>query len=104
MSAYLIGDVTVKDTAAYEQYRTEVGDLISRHHGKYIVRGGEIEVVKGDWRPNRLIILRFPDKASIRAYMNDLVFHELSELRQRAIDSPIVMVEEIDAEGASMDS
>lgn len=93
MFAYLIGDVTVKDTAAYEQYRREVGDLIARHHGEYIVRGGEIEVVAGDWRPNRLIILRFPDKASVRAYLNDPVFHKLGDLRQRAITSQIVMAE-----------
>lgn len=96
MTAYLIGDVTIKDPTAYEQYRNEIGDLIARHHGEYVVRGGEIEVVSGDWRPSRLIILRFPDKASVRAYLNDPVFHRLSELRQRAIKSQIVMVEGVD--------
>jgi uncharacterized protein (DUF1330 family) len=62
MSIYLIGDVTVKDSAAYEQYRKEIGDPIARHRGEYVVRGGAIEVVAGDWRPNRLIILRFPTR------------------------------------------
>ena len=96
MPVYLIGDVTVKDPIAYEQYRNEVGDLIARHHGEYVVRGGEIEVVVGDWRPNRLIILRFPDKAAVWAYLNDPVFHKLGELRQRAIKSQIVMVEGVE--------
>lgn len=96
MSIYLIGDVTVKDSAAYEQYRNEIGDPIARHRGEYVVRGGEIEVVAGDWRPNRLIILRFPDKEAVRAYLDDPVFHKLSELRQRAIKSQIVMVEGVE--------
>ena len=96
MPAYLIGDVTVKDPIAYEQYRNQVGDLIARHHGEYVVRGGEIEVIVGDWHPNRLIILRFPDKAAVRAYLNDPVFHKLGELRQRAIKSQIVMVEGVE--------
>lgn len=102
MPAYLIGNVTVKDPAAYEQYRNEVGDLIARHHGEYVVRGGEIEVVAGDWRPNRLIILRFPDKASVQAYLNDPVFHRLGELRQRAITSRIVMAEGVDTGAAAV--
>ena len=97
MAVCLIGDVTVKDPAAYEQYREEAGDLISRHRGEYVVRGGEVEVVTGDWRPNRLIILRFPDKAAVRAYLADPVFQQLGELRQRAIQSQIVMVEGIDS-------
>jgi uncharacterized protein (DUF1330 family) len=97
MSTYLIGDVTVKDPAAYEQYRKEVGDLISRHRGEYVVRGGDIEVVAGDWRPNRLVIVKFPDEQSVRAYLSDPVFHKLGELRGRAIKSHIVMVEGVDS-------
>jgi len=96
MPAYLIGDVAVKDPTAYEQYRKEIGGLIARHRGEYVVRGGEIEVVVGDWRPNRLIILRFPDRAAVRAYLDDPVFHKLGELRQRAIKSQIVMVEGVE--------
>ena len=93
MSVYLIGDVTVKDETSYEQYRKQVGDLIARHGSEYVVRSGEIEVVAGDWRPNRLIILRFPDKAAVRAYLDDPLFNKLGELRQRAIKSQIVFVE-----------
>lgn len=93
MPSYLIGDVTVKDATAYEQYRAEASDLIAKHHGEYVVRGGDIEVIAGDWRPKRLIILRFPDKVSARGYLNDPVYHRLGELRQRALKSEIVMVE-----------
>jgi uncharacterized protein (DUF1330 family) len=96
MPAYLIGDVTVKDPTAYEQYRSQVGDLIAKHRGEYIVRGGEIEVVSGDWQPNRLIVLRFPNKTAVRAYLDDPVFHRLGELRRRAIKSQIVMVEGVE--------
>ncbi len=96
MPAYLIGDVSVRDVAAYEQYRNQIGDVIARHGGEYVVRGGEMEVISGDWRPNRLIILRFPDKVSVRAYLEDPVFLRLTELRQRAIVSQIVLVEGVE--------
>lgn len=93
MPAYLIGDVSVKDAAAYEEYRSQIGDPIARHGGEYVVRGGDIEIISGDWQPNRLIILRFPDKNSVRAYLEDPDFRRLTDLRQRAIVSHIVLVE-----------
>jgi uncharacterized protein (DUF1330 family) len=76
-----------------EEYRAAARDLIAKHHGEYVVRGGELEVIAGEWRPKRLIILRFPSKAAVRAYFDDPVYHELGELRQRALQSDIVMAE-----------
>lgn len=84
----LIGEVTVKDPIAYEQYRSEVGDLIARHHGEYVVRGGEIEVVAGDWRPNRLIILRFP----VKTYLNALSRFGLLRRQQALLNGAEVAV------------
>lgn len=82
----LIGEVTVKDPIAYEQYRSELGDLIARHHG--VVRGGEIEVVAGDWRPNRLIILRFP----VKTYLNALSRFGLLRRQQALLNGAEVAV------------
>jgi len=93
MAFYLIGDVTIKDEIAYEQYRVEASRLISNHHGKYLVRGGKAEVVSGNWRPTRLIMLEFPDKESVDAYLTSPEFHALSDLRQRALRTDIICVE-----------
>ena len=96
MPVYLIGDVSVIDPAAYEQYREATTQMILRHQGQYMVRGGEIEVIAGEWRPRRLIVLVFPDKASVRGYLSDPEFARLGELRQRALQSNIVMVDGVE--------
>ena len=93
MAFYLIGDVTIKDEVAYEQYRVEASKLISKHRGKYLVRGGKFEVVSGNWRPTRLIMLEFPDKKSVDEYLTSPQFVALSDLRHRALRSDIVWVE-----------
>jgi uncharacterized protein (DUF1330 family) len=45
MAAYIISDVTIKEGAAIETYRQRAAASIAQHGGRYVVRGGEIEVL-----------------------------------------------------------
>ena len=95
MPAYLIVDVDLRDSAAYEAYKRDVPALIARHGGEYLVRGGEHEVLEGDWRPHRLVLFRFPDRAAIRAFMADPDYAPLKALRQRIASTNAVAVDGI---------
>ena len=93
MAVYLIVDIEVKEPAAYERYKTEVPALISKYGGEYLVRGGDFEILEGDWQPNRLVLFRFPDKESVSAFLSDPEYQPLKNLRQRVAKTDIVMVE-----------
>jgi uncharacterized protein (DUF1330 family) len=66
MPAYVISDVSARDQTALETYRTRAADSIARHGGRYIVRGGAIETLEGDWPPRAIVIVEFPDLESAR--------------------------------------
>ncbi len=93
MSAYMIVNVDVKDPAAYEEYKTKVPALIRKHGGEYLVRGGKFVILEGDWKPTRLVLLRFPDLVSAQAFFADPEYHPLKALRQRISEGDIVVVE-----------
>ncbi len=95
MPAYLIVDVDLRDSTAYEAYKSRVPALIARHGGEYLVRGGEHEVLEGEWRPHRLVLFRFPDRAAIRAFMADPDYAPLKALRQRIASTNAVAVDGI---------
>ena len=95
MPAYMIVNLEVTDPTAFEKYRNEVGALVRRHGGEYLVRGGAHEVFEGNWRPNRLVLLRFPDMKSAKAFLTDPEYQPLKALRQRAANSELVVVEGI---------
>ena len=95
MPAYLIVDVDLRDSTAYEAYKCRVPALIARHGGEYLVRGGEHEVLEGEWRPHRLVLFRFPDRAAIRAFMADPDYAPLKALRQRIASTDAVAVDGI---------
>jgi len=93
MAVYLICDVAVADPAAYEAYKAQVPALIRKHGGEYLVRGGPHEVLEGDWAPTRLVLFRFPDAASVKAFVDDPEYRPLAALRHRVARTDMVMVE-----------
>jgi uncharacterized protein (DUF1330 family) len=95
MSAYLITSIDVKDEAAFEEYRAQVPALVRKHGGEYLVRGGTFVVLEGEWKPDRLVMLRFPDLASVQALFDDPEYQPLKALRQLVTSSEMVAVEGI---------
>jgi uncharacterized protein (DUF1330 family) len=93
MTAYVIVNVDVRDPAAYEEYKSKVPALIRKHGGEYVVRGGKFVVLEGEWKPTRLVILKFPDLASAQAFFLDPDYQPLKALRQQVSTADIVAVE-----------
>jgi len=93
MSAYVIVNIDVHDAEAYEEYKAKVPALIRKHGGEYVIRGGKFVVMEGDWQPSRLVLLRFPDMAAAQAMFDDPEYQTLKELRQRAAQTDLVIVE-----------
>jgi uncharacterized protein (DUF1330 family) len=95
MAAYLIVDVNLADPAAYETYKAQVPALIARHGGEYLVRGGTLEVLEGDWHPTRLVLFRFPNRAAIHAFMTDPDYAPLKALRLSIATTSAIAVDGI---------
>jgi len=93
MSAYLIVNIAVEDAELYEEYKAKVPAFVRRYGGEYLARGGNTVVIEGDWKPQRLVVFRFPDLASVQGMFDDPEYQPLKELRQRAAKSQIVAIE-----------
>jgi len=93
MSAYLIANIDVRDSSAYQEYKSKVPALIRKHGGEYVVRGGNCTVLEGDWKPCRLVVLRFPDLGSAQAFNDDPEYQPLKALRQRVSKTDLVVAE-----------
>lgn len=98
MAAYLIADVEVSDAVAFEEYRREVPKTEQRFGGKYLGRGGTTKVLEGDWEPHRLVILEFPDMASLMGWYDSPEYSPLKALRMRCAKTRIIALEGITSE------
>ena len=82
MSVYMILDAEVHDTEAYEKYKEAAPQYVARHGGEYCCRGGEIDVLAGEWFPERVVVLKFPSRAAFDALMADPDYQPWKELRE----------------------
>ena len=68
MAAYIVAQLKVHDPAAFQRYREAVTPLVDRFGGRYRVRGGELEVLEGDWPLPRLAIIEFQSRDAARLF------------------------------------
>ena len=71
MSVYVMTEAVVHDVEAYEKYKAQAPQYVARHGGEYCCRGGAVDVLFGDWRPERIVMLKFPSREAYEAFMSD---------------------------------
>ena len=72
MAAYVIYQGEVLDPVRYEEYKTAAAASIAAAGGRYVVRGGDVEVLEGDAPSGRTVILEFPTRqAALDWYHGD---------------------------------
>ncbi len=94
MPAYLVGGVDVSDPSWVEEYGPQVQTLVEKHGGRYLVRGGEMDVVEGTTPASRvMVVIEFPSLENARAWYNDPEYAPLIKLRQTGSEAEIVLVD-----------
>jgi len=92
-SAYIIANVSVTDPVQYEDYK-KLSTLAMQAHGAEVcVRGGRIEVVEGDWSPERLVVLKFPSIEAARRFESSPEYAKARAARQGAAQMRMLLVE-----------
>ena len=93
MKAYLVLDFTVNDLGRFMTYVDAIPAHIARHSGKYLVRGVQPKTIEGDWKPDRMVILEFPERKNAEAFLGDPEIQELFKVRHTTTTSKLVLVD-----------
>lgn len=93
MSAYIIANVTVTNPAQYDEYRRWSTAAIQAHQAEVCVRGGQVEVLEGDWAPERLVVLKFASMAAARVFYDSPQYGQARAAREGAAIMRMIVVE-----------
>jgi uncharacterized protein (DUF1330 family) len=93
MAAYLVAQVRIHDPETYQGYRDAVPPLVDRFGGRFRARGGELEVLEGEWPLPRLVIIEFPSRDAARLFYDSPEYQKILPLRQRASKGNLVIVD-----------
>jgi uncharacterized protein (DUF1330 family) len=64
--------------------------------GRFVVRGGDLAVLEGDWHPSRLVVLEFPDLETAKRWYESPQYREAKRLRGGAANLRMVAVQGLD--------
>ena len=97
MPAYVIVDVNINDPADYENYKKLTPASLKPYQGSFIVRGGPVETLEGDWVPGRIVVLEFPTAEIARQWWDSPEYAPAKIIRQRAAVTRMILAEGIGA-------
>ena len=96
--AYLIVESRITDPEAFKRYMAAAPEVVKAFDGEYLVRGGRMQVLEGDWQPPRLTVLRYPSFEQARAMYDSPAYVHARSLRDGATACfNMVLVEGVDA-------
>ena len=93
MAGYVIADVDVTDPDMFAEYRKLVSATVEQFGGKYLVRGGELEVVEGDRTPHRTVVIEFESFERAREWYHSDEYAPALKMRLESANSSVIIVD-----------
>ena len=95
LATYMIGEVNVNEPEKYKEYLTEVPKISAKFGAKYLVRGGDITIHEGSWKPQRVAVIEFPYRKAAMDFYNGSEYALRKKIRHEYADSKIIFVDGI---------
>jgi uncharacterized protein (DUF1330 family) len=93
VAAYVIVEIEIVDPVGYGEYKKLAGATVEKYGGKYLVRGGHMEVLEGNWKPKRIVILQFESVKRAKEWLNCEEYREPRKMRHRTAKTHMLVVE-----------
>ena len=92
MSGYLIFNINVKDPEGYKEYLNKVTPIAVSFGGKYIVRAGEYQVLEGEWKFPRTVVIKFPSYDKALEFYNSEKYKPIRMIRHKNATSNAIII------------
>lgn len=93
MTAYAIGQITIKDPVKWEEYRSRVPETVAPWGGELMLRGTRAKALSGQQRHTDTVVIRFPDIEAVTGWHDSPAYQALVPLRKEAADVDLISYE-----------
>ncbi|MHA6847336.1 DUF1330 domain-containing protein [Ralstonia syzygii] len=92
-AGYILAYVNVTDPVQYEQYKVLSTRAMQAHGAEVLVRGGKTEVLEGEWKPTRIIVLKFKSYDDAKSFYDSEEYRAARDARAKAARMNMIVVE-----------
>jgi uncharacterized protein (DUF1330 family) len=93
VKAYVIAIEAVRDEAMFANYCEQVPDTLVPFGGQFIVRGGKLTMLEGQWQHPRTAIIEFPTRQSAEAWYKSPDYQAMIGLRHGSSSGNLVILD-----------
>ena len=87
-------DTKISNSENYEIYKSKAKPIAEKFGGKYLTRGGNMDIVQKDlWSPTRLVLVEFPSIDNARAFHDSKDYADVKKIRLENAESTLVILE-----------
>src|SRR5271155_3166474 len=99
---YAIAQLWIHDATAYGRYVDRFMEVFRKYKGRVLVADESPVVLEGMWDGNKVVVLSFPDEASLREWAESPEYLQIAKDRKAGAKSLIVMVQGIAGRGGAV--
>jgi uncharacterized protein (DUF1330 family) len=92
-SAYIIANIDVTNPEQYEEYKRLSTIAMKSHGAEVCIRGGKVDVLEGDWSPQRFVMLKFASADQARKFYDSAEYAAAKRAREGVALMRMVLVE-----------
>jgi len=93
MAAYVLAEIEITNPDGYKAYTTAVPATIEKYGGKFLVRGGNIHVLEGDWPQRRRVLIEFPSVDVARRWWDSTDYEKPKAMRRANSKGRLILLE-----------
>ena len=92
--AFILLDTKINDPIAFENYKAAAKPIAEKFGGKYLTRGGKIDVVQNDlWAPERIVLIQFPSMTEAHNFLDSPEYAPVKDIRLASSNTTLMVLE-----------
>lgn len=93
-AVYFIAEITRSGAdGGCASYMERMMPIVESHGGVYLARTNQVLPFGGDWKPDRILVIRFPSHEALAACFNSPEYKAIRLLREENVRSRAIIVE-----------
>jgi uncharacterized protein (DUF1330 family) len=91
--AYVVVDARSSDPERMAEYRRLSRIAVEKFGGRFLVRGGACQTLEGNWQPQRLVVVEYPDMEAAKKFYDSPEYVAARAARAGVSDFDMLLVE-----------
>ena len=92
MSVYFMASIRMRESLEYQKYLDRSEEIFDRYKGSYLAVDKQPEVLEGEWKYSRAVLIRFDSNEDFEAWYRSDDYQEILKYRCAAADCDTILI------------